>query len=423
MRIFFTILLFAAFIWGELVFASEYERAQLEQQLNEIEKQINIYENTIDDYRKQGKNLRNEIKKADAEVGKLNLQIKAINLSLAQLDEEINKNKEKIKVNEGQLRFNKNALASALQSIYTQENQTLVEIVLINPTVSRFFDVLNNFFGLQENLRQSLQETIAGRNELLDEKEQLALKKTDAANLKSYRDSQKKTLLTKKNEKDNLLKITKGQEERYQDLLKETRKTAAQIRSRIFEFLGGGELTFEKAYQLAKNAGDLVGVEAALILAVLDKESALGQNVGRCSYKTAMHPIRDAPLFLTLVLELALNPDSLPVSCPNRDGAFGGAMGPAQFIPSTWQKYRDRVADLTGNHPPSPWRNSDAFVATALYLKDAGASVGSGSDEIRRAAARYYAGGRWRRYLWTYGARVLSKMRQFEEDIAALTAS
>ena len=421
MRFWLFFLIFLICLPLRLIFAvSEVERIQLEQQLVEIEKQMNVYENTIDDYRKQGKSLQNEIKKVDTETAKLNLQIKAIALSLAQLDEESEKNKGKISANEERLRFHKNALGNYLQVIYDQETLSLAEILLANPTISIFFDSLNNLIDVQDNLRQSLENISNIQVQLLDEKEQLALRKSDAISLKSYQDLQRKDLLSKKKAKDDILKITKGQEARYQELLKETKKTATQIRSRIFEFLGGGELTFEQAYKLAKTAGDLVGVKPSLILAVLDKESALGQNVGRCGYQKAMHPTRDMGIFLALVAELSLNPDSLLVSCPNRDGAFGGAMGPAQFIPSTWNLYRLKIGELTGNNPPSPWRNLDAFVGTALYLKDAGAGSDVTFDQARRAAARYYAGKRWQRYLWTYGERVVSRMRQFDEDIASL---
>ena len=101
-------------------------------------------------------------------------------------------------------------------------------------------------------------------------------------------------------------------------------------------------------------------------------------------------------------------------------------MGPAQFIPSTWKLYADKVAQLTGHDPASPWNNGDAFMATALYLKDASAGCNSiyskQTDRERCGAAKYYAGGRWRTYLWGYGDRVATKAQQFQNDIDVLNS-
>jgi len=405
---------------------NDEQRKALESQLAELENQISQYETTIKQYKTQGKTLQGEIKRLETQIAKLSLQIKAISLTLSKLDTEINSTQAQINRIESDINFNKKNLSQTLQTLYENDNKSLVEILFTNPKLSDFFTDLNNLLAVQDNLRLVIIKIAEAHQKLIDQKEVLALGRADAAALKAYQDSQKTSIQKTQTEKGNLLKTTKGKESEYQKLLTETKKTAAEIRKQIFKFLGGGELEFGDAYQLAKMAEKATGVRAALILAVLDRESALGKNVGQCDYKTAMHPTRDIPIFLEIIKELGfeknLESGIIKVSCANADGAYGGAMGPAQFIPSTWAVYSDKISQLTGNDPASPWNNADAFMATALYLKDAGAGAGASLANERKAAAKYYAGSRWSNYLWTYGARVIAQAQEFEEDIAILSS-
>ena len=103
-----------------------------------------------------------------------------------------------------------------------------------------------------------------------------------------------------------------------------------------------------------------------------------------------MSPTRDQAPFKRITAALGLDPDTTPVSCPIAGGGWGGAMGPAQFIPSTWESVADEVAADLGVSIANPWRAQDAIMASAVYLKKRGA-VGSEANE-RNAACRYYSG-------------------------------
>jgi len=396
------------------------DRTVLEQQLKDLESQIDQYEGQISGYQKQGSSLKNEISTLNSKIAKINLQIKAVNVQMSQLDTKISDTEVQIDSTEKDIQERRGTLTALLNELYQNNQENLLHVFLKNPKLSDFFSDVNNITLLQSNVRLNIREIGTLKDQLEDQKEQFALARADAATLRDYQAAQKQQTDSIKGQKDQLLAVTKGQESKYKDLLQQTKQTAAQIRSRIFELLGGGELTFDQAYQYAKLAEGATGVRAALILAVLDRESALGKNVGRCSYLTAMSP-KNQTIFLDIVKDLGVNPDTMQVSCPNKDGVYGGAMGPAQFIPSTWLLYREKVGKVTG-HVASPWNNADAFVATALYMADAGAANAASVAVERKAAARYYAGGNWARFLWTYGEAVVSRAAQFQEDIDTIGA-
>lgn len=401
---------------------SAEERKNLEAQLAQLEAQMNEYEKKIGEYKKQGNSLQSEIKKLNDKISRLGLQIKAVNITLQKLDKDLVHTQSQIVSTEDKISIKKKIISQLLQEMYQKGKENIATVLLANNKISDAFNELSHLNSTQDKLRVAVNELSGLRNDLMDQKEQLALEKNDALVLKNYQEEQKSSIQKTKTEKDDLLKTTKGKESEYKKILAETQKTAAQIRNRLFELIGGGELKFEDAYKFAKFAETKTNVRAALVLAVLDRESALGKNVGKCNYKDAMHPTRDIPVFLQITKELDLNPETTAVSCPiTRDGAYGGAMGPAQFLPSTWTKYRDQVASLTGDNPPSPWKNIDAFMATALFLKNAGADAGTINAE-RMAAAKYYAGSRWKNYLWSYGEKAVARAREFQQDINTLNA-
>jgi peptidoglycan hydrolase CwlO-like protein len=400
------------------------EQQQLQSQLQQLEQQINQYENQITSYRKQGNTLSNQIAELNANIAKINLQIEATTLTLQQLDQNIASTQTQISVTQADIVTKKAALANMLNNIYQTDQVSLIEVFLKNPRLSDFWGNVENLNLLQSNLRVATQQVTDLVGTLQNQEQQFAASRTDVSSIQDYQQSQKSQIATTQAQKSTILAETKGQESKYQALLTQTQQTAAQIRARIFQLLGGGQLSFEDAYQYAKMASNATGIDPSILLAVLDRESALGQNVGKCDYSTAMSP-SNQPIFLEIAKSLNLDPNILTVSCPNSDGVYGGAMGPAQFVPSTWELYTSQISKITGNNPASPWNDADAFVATALYLKDAmvgcQAIYSSSISQNRCVAAKYYAGSHWKNYLWTYGEAVVDRAQSFASDIATIT--
>ncbi|HUC31176.1 MAG TPA: lytic murein transglycosylase [Candidatus Paceibacterota bacterium] len=400
------------------------ERTQLETQLAQLETQIDQYQGQISSYETQGKTLNGQIDILNNKIASLNLQIQATNLTIQQLNSEISDTQSQITTTQADIVSKKAAMGSLMQDLYQDDQISLIQVFLKNPQLSDFWDETQAITLLQDNLRLTVQQITDLQSQLQDQETQFEASESDAASAAAYQAAQAQEVASTKTQKTQLLQETQGQESKYQVLLVQTQASAAQIRNRIFQLLGGGQLSFEDAYQYAQLASNATGIDPAFILAILDRESALGQNVGQCNYATAMSP-SNQPLFLAIVQSLNLDPNEMMVSCPNADGVYGGAMGPAQFEPSTWDLYSSAVAQITKDNPPSPWNDSDAFVATALYLKDGMTGCQTAYSALlsqeRCTAAKYYAGGRWQNYLWTYGEAVVERAQNFAADIQTIT--
>ena len=398
----------------------------LEDQLQQLEGQIDQYQTQITADEQKGTSLTSEISALNAQIAKLNLQIQAINITLEQINSQIADTKSQIAITQGSVADKRTAIGNLLQTLYENDQTSVFELFLENPQLSDLWNNTENISLFEANLSADVTQldTLAGQ--LQGQNQQLAQSQSAAATAEAYAAAQAQQVAANKSQENQLLAATKSDETAKQTLVTQTKQTATQIRNQIFQLLGGGSLTFEQAYQYAKVSSQATGVDPALILAVLDRESALGENVGQCSYKTAMSP-SNIPVFLQIVQQLGLNPDNMMVSCANADGAYGGAMGPAQFEPSTWELYVSSIAQITGDNPPSPWSNADAFVATSLYLKDAMqgcvATYSATVDQERCTAAKYYAGSNWKNYLWTYGEAIVEQAQTFTQDITTITSS
>lgn len=416
-------------------------RAQLQAQLDDLEKQIAQTQSTLTSLKGEGQSIQRDINILDAGIKKSQLQIRATQVQIDALAQNITVHANTIGQLSGDLDKEKESLAQIIRSTNQIDDFSLVEVVLSAEDVSSFFGDLDSYVTLKEAIGQSSQQLMKTRDATETEKDALVNQKTEQERLRAIQAQEQANIVKQQNQKKVLLAQNKSTTAKYQSIFDTQQKTAAQIRAELFSLAGGGgQIPLPLAISLAKQAGAATGVRPALILGILKQETDLGRNVGQClltnspnkgdgkgkntgtSFDGVMKPTRDVDPFMQITASLGLDWQSQPVSCPPSYG-YGGAMGPGQFIPSTWMLYKDRVAKLAGHPstPANPWNNLDAFTATAMLMADNGAMTQAQYDE-REAALRYFAG--WGNadnpaYAF-YGDSVMGFAAQFQSDIDTL---
>lgn len=384
---------------------------------------------------------RDKVNTVDGDVKALNAKIKAAeatikskNIAISQLSKDINLRSEKIANLEFTIDEGKESLGELMRNTRVIDDYSLAEVMLNSKSFSDFFADVDSFLAIQNGLKDhfaKLRENIAWAEV---EKQRLGEIQDQELDAKYDVEIKKKTIAANEAEQREILAASRQQAKSYEQIVADRQAKAGQINAALFRLRGvdGGGIPFKDALAYAKKASAVTGVRVSFILGILRQESNLGVNVGQCLlvnpktgdgkgkntgtyFSGIMKPDRDVPYFLDMMKRLGRDPYNTPVSCP-LPGGYGGAMGPTQFIPSTWQGYEYRIAQAFGVSVGDPWNPEHAIMATALFLQDLGASNGGYSAE-REAAGRYYAGGNWATAGLSYAASVLSHAESYQRDI------
>jgi membrane-bound lytic murein transglycosylase B len=404
--------------------------------LKKYEAQLALDELDIQKTSAQKKTLQNQIAYLKKRAENLSVKIKQSNAVISDLKLQITDTEKSVQSTSERIAQSQVNLAGILRTIDEEDKKSLVELVLAEKELSDFFDSVVYLESLNKSSDDLLNEIKSMKSYLEDQKSGLQNEKGDLEKQVQVQQLEKQEHETTKKAQEQTLKMTEAQ---YQKSLSDKKATAAkvaQIKSRIFEMAGLGNTkapNFSEAYAIAKAVGATVGVRPAFLLAILTQESNIGKNVGQCYLKNSatgaginiqtgaalakvMNPNRDVQPFLSITSETGRDPYATQVSCPMSYG-WGGAMGPAQFIPATWISYRDRVKAITGK-PADPWNIRDAFMAAGLYVSDYGAASQTYNGEWRSAMI-YFAGSVNTKYRF-YGDNVCAIAAGYADDIAAI---
>lgn len=388
----------------------EARRQSLQVQLEALEREAAELDRNIAGTQAEARTFEREIKLFNDEIRRRELEIKRLTIAIRQAEIDIQAKAASIEELAARIAKNRLILARNIQRLYDYDRENLVVVLAKNETLSDFFSALDSIRALQAEVRQLVEELRETKREFEQEKEELEDFRSEQLSLRALAEVERRAVREKKLEKDRLLLLTRGKEAIFQQLLAQKKRDIAALKTQLF-YLERTGITAEDALKFAELAAGRTGIRPAFLLALLEVETgrqfeggviSAGTYLGtgnwredmyncylRLGRRTAAEAQRNA--FFAITAKLNLDPDQMPVSRRPSYGC-GGAMGPAQFIPTTWLLFEARTAELTGHHPPSPWSIDDAFTAAAIFLADSGARSKSRVGELK--AARTYISGK-----------------------------
>ena len=393
--------------------SSQEEKDFCRSELSQIETQLNDLLEKQKEQQKQTGTLKGDIDYLTSQINALKTKVKARALKIAELKVDIKDKVKKIETLSDKIDREHESLAQLLRNTNDFDNKDFIYLIFSEENLSTFYSDLESYASIKEAVKASVDQIRGIKTETEAQKKDLEKKQDAETDAKVELENAQKKVVQSEAEKKKLLVISKQKESDYQKLALEKKTIANKIRSALFSLAGISEkIEFGTALQYANEAKSKMGIDPAFLLAILTQESNLGSNVGKCyltdisgpqagygvsvsagkTWPNLMKPTRDLQPFLEITGRLVIDPLKTAVSCPIAGvSGYGGAMGPAQFIPSTWKLFENRLKDLLG-YDANPWSPKDSFMASAMFLTDLGAK-GTSTSAQNRAACRYYGSG------------------------------
>lgn len=396
---------------GDSLQANQQAITAKETAIKELDQRIKQLQNSHAGSTAQGELIAKQLEAIKQELAKTRLELEGTRLQIGSVQADQKKTAATIAEVQADVAVKRQQLRQLIQALYEREQVSLIDVFLRS---GRLGDLLAERAAIQ-TLQDRSVSVVQGLHDqeevLLAEQQALVEQQAELGQLQLLQESQRSGLSSQQNDQKTFLAANQEEQARYNRQLAEAKAARTEIEQGLFELKGAGvKLSLTQATDMAKLAGRLTGVPPALILAVLKVESNVGQNVGSGTFPDDMQPASREP-FIRIMAALGRDPQTAPISRGTSYG-WGGAMGPAQIMPQTWEAIAPRIGSYLNKKTPDPYELTDAFIGTAILLGDHGAF-----DPARRreAVGRYLAGPNWERYSW-YIDRVFAVAAEYAKE-------
>ncbi|PWB38257.1 MAG: hypothetical protein C3F02_04600 [Parcubacteria group bacterium] len=242
-------LVMALFFGIRNIYATEYKLDELDNveiwqinqdindkrsQIQDLKKQIEVYQKNIDAKQKELTNLSSQVGTLNDSIAKTNLEIKSVELEVETLNLKIENIQLKIQAKEREISDQKDNIAEILRSLHLeQQKNNLLELLLMNDNFSDFMAELNRLENVQNGLLDKVGELNSVKMALDQDQTDLVSQHSELDTLQDILVTKVENLDGQKTAKNNLMKLTQGQEAKFQALMKQAKEEQEQANNDI----------------------------------------------------------------------------------------------------------------------------------------------------------------------------------------------
>lgn len=188
-------------------------------QIKQLEEEIAKYQQSIAQTSEKSKTLTGEITRIETEIKRLNTDIRLTESRIGATELQIEELDIEIADKEQDIERNKDVLAATLKSIYENETEATMFVLLKNEKVSDFFTDLEHIQDLEDSVQANLFNLKNLKAGLEEERADKEGRKNDLARLHRELDDKKDIHQSAQSQKKTLLVDTKNQEATYKNML------------------------------------------------------------------------------------------------------------------------------------------------------------------------------------------------------------
>lgn len=189
------------------------------QELKQLQAEAQQYQAMLSDIGTKANTLQSQIQTYDRTIASIKANIRVTQTKISLTNLQIKQLGTDIHAKEVSIETERQRLGHFLSLLAESDQETAVEILMKNPSVSSFFTSLDEIKNVQQSIQSLLAQLRSDREDLKNRKSEAEQKKLELLALSRDLADQKTLQEYERTARANLLKETKNEERRYQQLL------------------------------------------------------------------------------------------------------------------------------------------------------------------------------------------------------------